>query len=762
MAISKIQLPNDNIIHDIETALTPILAPGSGANSLIQKGVNATYPDVKNEADGQNSITLGDMNQNTGVSAVVGGSDNENYANYAFITGVDNLNNGGAHNSIIAGRWNDNDQKNTLIVGQNNIVNATGQSADYAGGSVIGGHNHVVDGFSTAIFGQNNTNSSNNTLIAGFTNTIGTGADASAALGRNNTIENNCSYAVALGSANKVNNEGASALGRALQTGKKYQVVVGKFNATNTDAAFVVGAGSSTNNRKNTLEAYDSGDVIVRGTLKDKTSRVVAETVKQGATASSSYRPLLLHQSFGDYGADLGTVTGTVHYNKAIAARPDIGEIRANIFTGQLDGTANFSRAVYWGICETADNDPDKKVTVDSSFTLEHNALVYVTFASTNRAIDFNVSLEVNGTGDSFIASYDGEVISGYELTEGTHLFRYDEDNDKWEMIDGYKVYAAKEADWANTADSAEYADEAACAYALFDNSTRTDFQKGSETQPVYFDNGVPVACTHSLNATVPADAKFTDTVFTGGNVSSHIYLTGAKENSSTSSTSQIVFGTSSNNHVALSSNTNALVINPDTSSTTNQIVLYLNQQSIFPGGIRPLGTNAVDLGSGSYKWRSVYATTFYGDLAGTAQSAEMAQCDEEGNEIHTTYQKKMIRTSVQLTQNTDGTYAVNWSDIEGRELYLAIQYVTDAGDSVGFASSIIIVHTQAYDNVDGDPQCYFDGSIFTIDQSATRVMRQPRITRASNSEDICTLSFMSTDHAKEILSNTEVHMYYR
>lgn len=37
----------------------------------------------------------------------------------------------------------------------------------------------------------------------------------------------------------------------------------------------------------------------------------------------------------------------------------------------------------------------------------------------------------------------------------------------------------------------------------------------GSATQPCYFDNGVPVACTYSLNKTVPSDAVFTDTTYT-------------------------------------------------------------------------------------------------------------------------------------------------------------------------------------------------------------------------------------------------------
>ena len=65
-----------------------------------------------------------------------------------------------------------------------------------------------------------------------------------------------------------------------------------------------------------------------------------------------------------------------------------------------------------------------------------------------------------------------------------------------------------------------------------------------------------------------------------------HLYFTGAVANSSTSNKTQLVFGTSSDNHLAISSNTKALVLNPTTASTSNQIVLYLEQASLFPGGI--------------------------------------------------------------------------------------------------------------------------------------------------------------------------------
>lgn len=71
-----------------------------------------------------------------------------------------------------------------------------------------------------------------------------------------------------------------------------------------------------------------------------------------------------------------------------------------------------------------------------------------------------------------------------------------------------------------------------------------------------------------------------------GGNMTGHIYLTGSQANSSTANTSQLIFGTSTTEHIAISSNTKALILNPTHNSTTNQIVLYLDKASKFPSGI--------------------------------------------------------------------------------------------------------------------------------------------------------------------------------
>lgn len=83
----------------------------------------------------------------------------------------------------------------------------------------------------------------------------------------------------------------------------------------------------------------------------------------------------------------------------------------------------------------------------------------------------------------------------------------------------------------------------------------------------------------------------YTPLPLSGGNMSGHIYLTGSNASSSTGNTSQVVFGTANNQHIVLSANDKALIINPTTSNTANQIVLYLNQQSVFPSGITSNGT---------------------------------------------------------------------------------------------------------------------------------------------------------------------------
>lgn len=67
---------------------------------------------------------------------------------------------------------------------------------------------------------------------------------------------------------------------------------------------------------------------------------------------------------------------------------------------------------------------------------------------------------------------------------------------------------------YATNASSASSALQAVDAQYLNDGDA-TRLAVGSATNPVYFSGGIPVACTYSLNKTVPSDAVFTDTKVT-------------------------------------------------------------------------------------------------------------------------------------------------------------------------------------------------------------------------------------------------------
>lgn len=89
--------------------------------------------------------------------------------------------------------------------------------------------------------------------------------------------------------------------------------------------------------------------------------------------------------------------------------------------------------------------------------------------------------------------------------------------------------------------------------------------------------NGKTVSSANSTLRVIDGDVQINGMATHSGG---HIYLTGANASSSTGGTTQIVFGTSSSNHVAISSNTDAVIINPTTSTTTGQIILGVNTAS--------------------------------------------------------------------------------------------------------------------------------------------------------------------------------------
>ena len=72
-----------------------------------------------------------------------------------------------------------------------------------------------------------------------------------------------------------------------------------------------------------------------------------------------------------------------------------------------------------------------------------------------------------------------------------------------------------------------------------------------------------------------------------------------------------------------------------DYSGTTYTPLSMTGNQVLFASNIRPTTNNTYSLGTNDYKWSSIYATTFYGALSGTASNATS---DIRGNAIINTY----------------------------------------------------------------------------------------------------------------------------
>lgn len=183
-----------------------------------------------------------------------------------------------------------------------------------------------------------------------------------------------------------------------------------------------------------------------------------------------------------------------------------------------------------------------------------------------------------------------------------------------------------------------------------------------------------------------------------GGNISGHVYLTGSKASSSTGNTSQLVFGTASDNHLAITSNDNALVLNPSTTATSDsstgasQIVLYLNKASTFPKGIQANVT---------------------GNLTGTASKAT---ADANGNNIASTYaQIGHTHNDHYYTKTESKGEFVSWNKgaYDADTLYDAGIFMVTEGSNVPSGSKYGSLFTMPYRKFTGNTTADFGTQIF-------------------------------------------------
>ena len=187
------------------------------------------------------------------------------------------------------------------------------------------------------------------------------------------------------------------------------------------------------------------------------------------------------------------------------------------------------------------------------------------------------------------------------------------------------------------------------------DMAATTIYEGGTALSSKYQAKGSYAAANHNH------DSSYLP--LSGGNISGHIYLTGSNASSSTGNTSQVVFGTANNQHIVLSANDKALIINPTTSNTANQIVLYLNQQSVFPSGITSNGT----INASTLQENGTYLVNKY-----LGKTATAADSNKLGGKDASYYAKdsEVVKTSGNQ-DNIDGT-KIFTGTLKAKNLFVA------------------------------------------------------------------------------------------
>jgi hypothetical protein len=156
--------------------------------------------------------------------------------------------------------------------------------------------------------------------------------------------------------------------------------------------------------------------------------------------------------------------------------------------------------------------------------------------------------------------------------------------------------------------------------------STATKLYTARKINGVDFDGTADITIPISDNTKLP---------LAGGTMTGHLYLGGIASTAG-NSTTDMVFGTTSNVYGVISADTSKNIIFSSTLTPDNSSLVF----DLTNGILRPAAISAsgLDLGTSTYKWNSVYARDFVGTLDGTANRAI---ADGSGNTISSTYLKK-------------------------------------------------------------------------------------------------------------------------
>ncbi len=289
--------------------------------------------------------------------------------------------------------------------------------------------------------------------------------------------------------------------------------------------------------------------------------------VEQARSTSSNWRALLSHYTDASQGTDPGSATNKVYYNEKLSFQPSTGSLYSagNISAGGLLSVTG--NGTFGGDVTVQGGD----ILVTKSTSIANNYAATLTFTITQT--------DNNASSSAFIAVYDDHDAAGY----GTNMVISSPSGlviGGGESASSFYTEVMKDSAAENTYITADSNIEFYSNCNSIGNRLGLRFDTSRQFYPILSSAGG--AGSLGVNDYYWSKAYLGETHFKNG----HIYLEGANTSSSTGNTTQIIFGTSSNNHVCISSNNNMIVLNPTSTTTNNQILLKLDEVSVFPKGV--------------------------------------------------------------------------------------------------------------------------------------------------------------------------------
>ena len=346
--------------------------------------------------------------------------------------------------------------------------------------SVASGYFSVASGVCSVASGDYSVASGDYSVASGFSS-VASGF-SSVASGFSSVASGN--YSVASGSDSVASGYFSVVLARNGETMSSYQTIVGKFNAK-VAGLFIIGNGTSNTARSNAFVVDDSGNVTAKyfsgyaNAIGGEGFKIYAENTNQ--------------INFGGTGSDTTVVFGAA--SKDSRSVPTTYKFGAN-------GDATIQAAAFTGNAATATN-ADTLDGYHASNLVKFYLSPMSSGAPADSAKSWFIDTMPAGTG-AIVYNVPGSektIIAGKSTGAYGHMLQLNYD-DNYLRILRYWTGSWMTTDWEKI--SAGYADTA----------TALTSSAGSATQPIYFSNGKPVACTYTLAKSVPSNAVFTDTTY--------------------------------------------------------------------------------------------------------------------------------------------------------------------------------------------------------------------------------------------------------